>query len=403
MDEHMKESRNRQCECGSGKKYRWCCGTKKAQQRTSDAEMAGRINPVSGQVPIINFRGENGRITMVPIFPDGDPRNISDPKGLPGKYTVTFLLSRPSHVVVPEMEHKWSDSVRGDSHVAITRPAITPANAPDASAIKIRGWFDNGFFIEFTGLPNEKGYLGQIRSEPFDAENFYDAEQKVTPPLLKILSNWSVHLDIPVYVIQTEAVEIRTGAHSARVFIAPAEARFAVKSELLMKPGSEFVHYASLYREALNSSSPAYRFLCLFKIIEGIIARRNRLAAEAVSVGKKPRSLVERVPSDENVFQKWLDAVYHVREWHQLALNQALPLDIRGKKFNAIIDSDLRPLRNEIAHAIMDSGELGMSADDLIQVEKVDRWLPVTRTIVRRMWKNDFRNEFLSHLPDPED
>jgi hypothetical protein len=165
----------------------------------------------------------------------------------------------------------------------------------------------------------------------------------------------------------------------------------------MIEPGSEFLHYASLYREALNNNSAVYRFLCLFKIIEGIIARRNRLAAEAVSAGKKPRALVERLPKDENAFQKWLDAVYHVREWHQLALNQVLPLDVRGKKFNAIIDSELRPLRNKVAHAIMDSGELGMSADDLLEVEKVDRWLPVTRTIVRRMLKNDFRDEFLSH------
>jgi len=50
----------------------------------------------------------------------------------------------------------------------------------------------------------------------------------------------------------------------------------------------------------------------------------------------------------------------------------------------------------------MDSGELGMSADDLLKAGTVDHWLPVTRTIVRRMLKNDFSDEFLSHLPDSE-
>ncbi len=356
----------------------------------------------ANEIPILNFRGENGRITMVPIFQDGDPRNTCNPKGLPGKYTVTFLLSRPRHIAMPEMEHKWSDLLRGDSHLAITRPAISPTNAPDATAIKIRGVDSNGLNLEFTGVPNDKGYLGQLRSEPFDAEDFYDAEQKAHPPLLKILSNWSAHLDIPIYVVQTEAVEIRTGAHSGRVFIAPAEARFAVNSELVIKPGSEFLHYASLYREALNSSSAAYRFLCLFKIIEGIIARRTRLVADAVKKGQKPHFPVERIPSINEAFQKWLDAVYHIRDWSELSLNQVLPTDIRGKKFNSIIDSELRPLRNEVAHAIMDSGELGMSADDLLKTQKLDRWLPVTRTIVRRMLKNDFKDEFLSYLPDPE-
>jgi hypothetical protein len=358
--------------------------------------------PLEFQAEIINFRGENSRLTMVPIYPHRDPRNTDNPAGLPGKYTVTFLLSRPRHVVVPEMEHKWSDSVHGDSHLAITRPAITPTSAPDATAIKIRGWEANGSFLEFTGLPNEKGYLGQLRSEPFDADNFYDAEQKAHPSLLAILSNWSIHLDIPLYVVQTDVIEMRTMAHSGRVFTPPSEARFAVKAELQIKLGSEFLHYASLYREALNSNSPIYRFLCLFKIIEGIIARRTRMAAEAVKSGTKPRALVERIPADSAAFKAWLDAVYHIREWHELSLRQVFPPAIRGKKFNAIIDSDLRPLRNEIAHAIMDSGELGMSADDLLKVGTVDHWLPVTRTIVRRMIKNDFRDEFLSHLPDPE-
>jgi hypothetical protein len=361
-----------------------------------------QTSPQLLQVPIINFRGENGRITIVPVFSQGDPRNTNNPLGLPGKYIVTFLLSRPRHVITPELDYKWSDAVKGDSHLAITQPEITPTNAPDAIAIKVRSWGVNGFYLEFTGKPNEKGYLGQLRSEPFDAESFYDAEQKAHPLLLTILSNWSIHLDIPLYVVQAEAVEVRTGAHTARVFTAPAEARFSVKSELALKPGSEFLHYASLYREGLNSNSSAYRFLCLFKMIEGMIARRNRLKVKAVEMGQKPRSLVERVPNNTADFQKWLDAIYHVREWHDVALDQVFPTHIRGKKFNTIIDSELRPLRNEVAHAIMDSGELGMSADDLLKVEKVDTWLPLTRTIARRMLKNDFSNEFLSYLPDPE-
>jgi hypothetical protein len=88
-------------------------------------------------------------------------------------------------------------------------------------------------------------------SEPFDASSFHDAEQKAYHPLLPILSNWSLHLDIPVYVVQSEVVELRTGVHSGRVNTAPAESAFAVKGDLVVKPGSEFLHYASLYREAL--------------------------------------------------------------------------------------------------------------------------------------------------------
>src|SRR3984885_9824803 len=92
---------------------------------------------VSVQVTPMNFRGENARTTMVPIFPEGDERNLSSPAG-PGKYTITFILSRPRHVVVSESVHNWSDVVKNDSHLAITQPAITPKNSPDAVAIKVR-------------------------------------------------------------------------------------------------------------------------------------------------------------------------------------------------------------------------------------------------------------------------
>ena len=349
---------------------------------------------------IISFRGEDAQITMVPFFSHNvvpDPREAA---GLPGKYKIVATLSRPRYVASSETVYKWSEDLKGDSHLAITRPAYIPPKSPDAVKIKIRVWGEAGFYIECTGTPNERGYLGKVESEPFDAQGFRDAEAKAYTPLLPILSNWSVHLDIPIYVAQIEVVEIRTGARSGRLFTPPAESAFAVQGELTIKPGSEFAHYASLYREALNSNSAPYRYLCLFKIIEAIRARRERLVNEAVKNGQKPRTLVERVPATEADFQKYLDPIYHVREWHSLALTQVFPPAIRGKKFNQIIDDELRPLRNEIAHGIMDSGELGISADDLVKVQKVNLWLPLTRTIVRRMLKNDFGSEFLSYLPD---
>src|ERR1700677_3503453 len=128
--------RNQPCPCGSGKKFRWCCGTRKKLGK-KPSHMSLQPKQVSVQVTPINFRGENARTTMVPIFPEGDERNLSSPAG-PGKYTITFILSRPRHVVVSESVHNWSDVVKNDSHLAITQPAITPKNSPDAVAIKVR-------------------------------------------------------------------------------------------------------------------------------------------------------------------------------------------------------------------------------------------------------------------------
>jgi hypothetical protein len=65
-----------------------------------------------------------------------------------------------------------------------------------------------------------------------------------------------------------------------------------------------------------------------------------------------------------------------------------------------LVVEDLTNLRDQIAHSIMYTGELSLSADDLVQIQRVTRWLPLTRCIARRMLKNDFPQQFLSYLGD---
>ena len=355
--------------------------------------------PASQAVPISTFSGEAATITLVPFFAPGDPRNTDNPKGMPGQYRVTIVLGRPGHFEVGERMFHFSDRLTGNSHIAITRPAVVPHSMPDAIGIRIRARTDAGAFI-FDGKPNAEGYLGKLVSEPFDAQSFDDALRKAYHAVAPSLSNWSAHLDVPVYVAQVDTTELRTGAASAQVFTPPLEAAFAVEGEPKLE--SEFLYYAGLYREALNSNSPAYRFLCLYKIIEGVRLRRNRLAAEARAFGRKPQRFeFEEVPAEPSALQPWLNAIYNLREWPQLALDHVLPAEVRGRRFGQIVESKLMPLRNEVAHGILDSGELGMSIDDMLKLERVNLWLPLTRTISRRMLKNNFRDQFLLHLPDP--
>jgi hypothetical protein len=316
---------------------------------------------------------------------------------LPGDYSVTFVLGRPSQPELPEDKVDWSERLQGDSYIAITKPAVAPKVSPDATGIRVRAQTADGSFL-FDGIPNRSGYLGKLKSQQFTAQTFDDAFSKAYHAVAPSLSYWSAFLDVPVLIAQMDAEERRTGARRVRFVTAPLKVAFAVPGEPALE--SEFRHYASLYREALNSNSPVYRFLCLFKIIEGIRVRRSRLAQEAKKHGKEPQRLpFEWIPEDR--LEDWLNALYHVREWPALVLDQVLPTMVRGKKFGTIIGSTLTPLRNEVAHGILDTGELGMSADDVLKMEKVNLWLPLTRTIVRRMLKNSFREQFLAHLADP--
>jgi hypothetical protein len=165
-----------------------------------------------------------------------------------------------------------------------------------------------------------------------------------------------------------------------------------------MKP--EFRGYASLYREALSSSSTVYRFLCLYKIIEGVQSRRTRLAEEAKLQGTPVKRHDERLPRTDEETIVWLNAIFPIcRPWDAMALASAVPADIRGRKLSYVRHAILGSLRVDVAHALSaKSGELTMSVDELLHIQNINKWLLPTKCIVRRMLKNEFPAEFLPYL-----
>ena len=355
----------------------------------------------NANIGVMGLPGELQHIIVINEFRDPhDPRNVGGPKGIPGKYKVIFVLDRPGFSLLPERKYSFSGALKGDSHLAITKPAFSPPGDSDAdpiTKIKIYGNTEDGNF-EFIGLPNEKGFLGKIESEPFDANDLFDAERKAYRVLASSLSYWSVHLDIPLHVYQMESGELRTGNTQMTLLPPSWEAPFAVAPTAELR--KEFRGYASLYREALNSNSPVYRYLCLFKIIEGIQSRRARLGTEARKSGVKFRRPPEVVPERAEEFKAWLNGIFPIRrEWDAMSLDSIFHREALGKRFNYVIEKALRPLRVDIAHALAStSGELTLSADELLHRERVNKWLPITKCIVRRMLKNEFPDEFLSYL-----
>jgi len=165
--------------------------------------------------------------------------------------------------------------------------------------------------------------------------------------------------------------------------------------------GAEFRSYAALYREALNTNSPVYQFLCLFKILEALGARRKRLAREAKKNKTSYVSPDEALPNTPAEVKAWLESLFYIRPPFDLStLESAVPRDLRGRKTMDVIDADLKPLRIKVAHALFESGgELPLSSDDLTHTHSITKRLLVTKCLVRRMLKNDFPTDFLSHLP----
>jgi len=345
--------------------------------------------------------GELQHILVVNEFSDpNDPRNVGGPKGISGKYKATFVLDRPGFNLLPENKHSFSAGLQGDSHLAVTRPAFVPPQDSESdpiTRIKIFGETEDGRF-EFMGLPNSKGFLGKIESNSFEANDLFDAERKSYRALAPSLSCWSVHLDIPINIYQMETTELRTGNTQMTLLRAHREVPFAVTPVAELRP--EFRGYAGLYREALGSNSPVYRFLCFYKIIEGIRARRVRRARQAKKAGTEFICPAEVLPSTNKEFSSWVNAIFPIRlEWDPMSLSSIFVEEAQGKDFDWLIENHLKSLRHDVAHTLLQgTGELTLSADELLHRERINKWLPLTKCMVRRMLKNEFPSEFLSHL-----
>jgi hypothetical protein len=113
------------------------------------------------------------------------------------------------------------------------------------------------------------------------------------------------------------------------------------------------------YREALNSTSPKYQFLCYFKVVELVLSLR----AERDSLARKQGKKVKRV-RDLLLEEKWF--LEH--------LSDDLKPTVLGKKFTTIKERVLRPIRNKIAHALVRDDDGTRLRDD-----EIFPYLPVAK------------------------
>ena len=314
-----------------------------------------------------------------------------------------FTLNRPGWAPTPEYLLNSCDQIQGGSHLAITAPAVVTPGNPGADQIRIYSASDDGHVV-FTGHPNRDGFLAKVEVAALPASDFGDAERKAYRALAPSLSNLAAQLDIPLRVFQVDIVEERTGTRSLRMVTPYPPTPLAMSGEGVLTPALRGL--LSVYREALNTDSAVYQYLCFFKIIEAIRKLRAQAASATAAEGGRPPGVPgERIPADESSFVPWLRSIFpNSRGWNDLELNSVFQSEARGKKFGDVIQHHLRPLRDDIAHALLsDAGELGLSADELVHSQRVTKWLPLTKCIVRRMLKNDFPQQFLPWIKEDSD
>ncbi len=341
----------------------------------------------------MGFPGEPQGIIAVPHY-IGDKAHLNayGPQGAPGSYTVAFILAKPNTRNSPENEVKFSEALRGDSHLAIAKPAVLIDIDPDEVHMSYQSTSGT---LNFHGYPNEAGFLGKLITDPFLAADRAVAQRLASTAMQGLLSNLSSQLDIPLIIEAVEVTEVSTKAKSISFVAAFPPVSMAVRAAGTFND-PEFEHAIALYREALNSNTPVYRFLCFYKILELSKKRREGLGARNKSA--KQTRPGERIPTrDKAGMEEWLNALFYVnRDWDDGVFGQIFIPEALGKRINNVFDNQLRPLRDKIAHGRLDSGDF-LLLDKAENKEAVTKWLPLMRCLARRVMKNDFKG-YLEYL-----
>lgn len=225
------------------------------------------------------------------------------------------------------------------------------------------------------------------------ANNLRDAHSKCYKAVTPVLSQFTLRWDVPLVVYQIDAVELRRGTRLITHRNPCLEVEVRGKFGFAVDP--ELRAYASVYREALTTESITYQFLCLFRIIESLPKRRKTLEREAKRTGRSYTPPDEIYPSTREEALGLLNSLYPARPpkgWDDAALDSVLVSEARGKRFTEIIAS-LVPVRDNIAHTLVQRADELVSIDDPSAIRKVEKWLPVVKSMARAMLNSDFPTE----------
>ena len=342
-------------------------------------------------VSLLGFPGEE----LDTLLSESGGNVIENPQGLPGRYQAEVILGRPGHLPERRMFDPVGLPFEGNSFIKLAKPAVErkPKDLHKLILSTVLGK------IEL--LPNADGFAGKFISEEYLAASYGQAELMIMTILSPLISGFSMYLDAPIHVEMIRLKEIS----SSRIYSRMQSEFWPVwlgPSGFQPKLDRKFVHYAGVYREAICSNSPSFRFLCLFKILESIEFRRARMASEAKAAGKEfQRQSKERIPNTPEELQEFLKGVYPypwLKAWDPISIRQLSVPEALGKSVQSVLDSHLRPIRNKISHALMKDGELGVGVDNFQAMQSVHKWLPLLRCIARLRLKNEFPEQFIFEM-----
>jgi hypothetical protein len=187
--------------------------------------------------------------------------------------------------------------------------------------------------------------------------------------------------DIPVEVFQIDVVD---AAGNNTITTRNAFSYGKVEDPIYL--GDELQKYAALYREGLSSRNELYSYLCFYKIIEAVERQNTIEGAKAAKSGTPPTKRAQhRLPKDDATIASWAKQMFPGwYKWSHFSIGSISPKEARGVKLGSVRESFLRPLRDSIAHGLLDDVGI-IDVDDPDLHGRVRYWLPYLRSMARRV------------------
>ena len=331
---------------------------------------------ITTSLPLDQFGPPFGykELIVVPTFDKRDMKpgeKQPSPAGDPGAYEVTFIFARPE-ISLTEIREADLDFVNGDSALVIAPPEPRSKDTLagfrlDVSYIARNGQAKQGVIMF---RPNKHGRLS-IALMTMDASGYRDARDNAYRAISPFLSKMSFEHDVPLEIKATVTRELATQGQNIE-FRSPIPPKtFRPFSQGLHR--TDILALLSFYREAMNSTSISYSFLCFYRILEAIYQRRKEVMQQ-----KKVRFSFAR---DNRLSEADLMGLPKRMESYR---------EFIGRKFRSIYDTDLTPLRVKIAHGLLgEENPFAETPDDVTIRNRAGYLIAIVQILARVEIQNE--------------
>lgn len=193
-----------------------------------------------------------------------------------------------------------------------------------------------------------------------------EAKNVFLAAMTPFIDHMSFLANVPV-VIDTIRIEDLKNQSTTVCFVTPY--RNATINSHTSRIDDALIPLFAMYREALNSNSDFYKFLCFYKILEGIYGKlRTNLYINASARNIKLPKIKEQVPFDSHIP---LEHRHHI-----------------GKPVKEFLDKVLSPIfRDAMAHFATDDGDI-LNMSSVSHQEKYSQVIFIVQLCVRLAIEN---------------